>query len=119
MKGRDLDRAIAEEVMGWKSEIDPTGGVPYEIWTSPDGSVVKVADDWVPSEFMNDAFSVVEKMKKKGWGFVLSTHDDDGRYCAMFNSVKPHVEVEHSHKSSAIAICLAALEAVREAKKKA
>ena len=104
MKNRELDKWLAENVMGWVGKH----GRPNFFLAL-----------WHPTEFISDAFQVVEKMMEKfpDWFFTLDVfgknyHGD--RFVATFQeSAKAYIAYScASGKTAPLAICLAAKEAI-------
>lgn len=118
---KDIDRQIAEKVMGWNYEQ----GSPYRgeraMWCTPMtdekrcGLGQKFVDGWKPSTNIAHAFEVVERMKDK-WTFAICNNNVKHDYCAEFwNDLHPMDKGEFMQfaDTPAMAICLAALEAVK------
>jgi hypothetical protein len=57
--GRELDRAVAELVMGWK--------LANHIWATPEGRIEYSDTFFNPSSDLGMAWEVVTKMEDKGW----------------------------------------------------
>lgn len=70
LSGRDLDAAVAERVMGWQRQPD------YNYWMSfPAGesfSLHALIATWSPSESIEAAMQVVEKMWQLGWSIEMA-----------------------------------------------
>ena len=97
----NIDREIAEKVMGWGAWVCETiynGGVP-----------------WHPSTDIKQAFEVVEKMGESNFTFSFWNSDFiKGTYHCSFWS-KDGCEISRTSSTNpAMAICLAALKAVEE-----
>ena len=130
MTDTELDALIAEKVMGWKLLVvqDPSRAINFgdhfENWVADngDGPGMYAPYEWKPSESIDLAMKVVEKMGDwDGFDFMLThqfknhigmrswsagfvEYNDDGSY-------EWHALGEHS-TSPARAICLAALKAM-------
>ena len=123
--GPDLDRLVAEKVMGWHR-------TPHTIvWWNADGTQVgKLADvlvvptdniePWSPSTTIADAWDVVEKLYEQGIGINILKHTPDDRYTTdwvvwlrlpSFMTGTPRDD-SVSAPTAPLAICLAALKAV-------
>ena len=112
MSNRELDRWIAENVMGWNiRETDYDYGQLHSHGTSIyywcEGIEKRVREGcWQPTESISDAFQVVEKMNDC---LHLSEHGKDGIWAAMFCTYG-HEWV--SGETAPLAICLAAKKAI-------
>ncbi len=109
MKDREIDRQIAEKVMGWW--IDDILGHYY--WESNDSDcfTVRLFRDWQPSTNIAHAFEVVEKLHLVA-DFFLTYHAVDNLWEVDFTTDDGDHLAEAGTPS--MAICLAALEAVKE-----
>ena len=112
MEPREIDRQIAEKVMGWSK---PSKGRYWEE-DSPDGSRymqhgATFGVVWQPSVNIAHAFEVAEKMKERRQYLYLIDSSGDYWNAEFFNATGKN----HSHKADtpSMAICLAALEAIR------
>lgn len=65
----DLNKWSAEVVMGFTKTYLPFDKENY--WFEKDGEIVYYKSEWHPLTDLNQAFMVVEKMRKKGWIFNL------------------------------------------------
>ena len=119
---RELDARIAEEVMGWEKmclsyrpetkeythwKIDTDDGL-YHIQAS--------IPEWSPSTQIADAWLVVEKLGKLTGKDVLVEHCADGeRLCTLgwhYRGIWMK-DIQEKADTAPLAICLAALEAVK------
>jgi uncharacterized protein YerC len=99
--GRELDKLIAEKILGWSAE---KVGEIYEDWYSP-------------SKNIGDAWQVINKLKEKGFYTDIEMESDfsyvvcvkDG-YCDETISIS----VVSDAKTAPHAICLAALKAIEQ-----
>ena len=126
----DINREIAEKVMGWKyiperrEQVGEQGVIHYFAahWTD-NSQLVFYEFQWHPSTNIAQAFMVVEKMRElrpdgsDGFNFNLNWQGHKGiTFClAQFHRISGNLE--HGQGSSddpAEAICLAALKAVRK-----
>ena len=114
--GMNIDREIAEKVMGWKT-INEFINIPSECWVASYYYREKLIEDattWSPSTDIEQAFEVVEKMRERSYLFSLWNR---GIYYCSFWSESGCELVRTSDKTPAMAICkatLAALKAVEE-----
>lgn len=103
----DLDRWIAENVMGWV----PHGDWCYE--NHPD-NVLILSSDWHPTRNIQQAFEVVEKMREDGYGFALELPMSGGCYAEFWkesNYDTVTFKAEHNDTPT-LAICEAAKKAM-------
>lgn len=70
--GPDLDKLVAERVMGWHLVDINTGDVPYWVWFDSNSHLQTEAVLWKPSEWISCAWQVVEKWIKD---FDIPGHD--------------------------------------------
>lgn len=103
--GRELDALVAEKVMGWTldDEIDELSG---RFWCTPDGFVW--ADNFEPSTDIAAAWTVAENLIAAKWYFCIERADIPGD--AKWNAWIGRFNVYAA--TPALAICLAALQAV-------
>jgi len=96
----DIDREVAEKVMGWNPNEDGD-------WDTPDGHWCGYYEhEWHPSTSISDAWQVVETIDDC---LHLKEHGAKGIWCAMFCGLMQ--EWEHGD-TAPLAICKAALKAV-------
>jgi len=113
--GRELDREVAERVMGWEREpaeyIDMPGMMSSnpndDRWCDKDGWGHGRVIDFVPSESWDDAGRVVEKMRADGFRLELSSNPWDVEFTR-----DGRVEGHGIAATAPEAICKAALAAV-------
>jgi hypothetical protein len=107
--GKDLDRLIAEKVMGWRLRKGPRGKV-YGLWPpDADFDLWGTSKKWPIPRFSADpslAFKITEKFKEFQMLKVFFPEPPITRYVA---SLKRGCEIEAP--TMAHAICLAALRA--------
>jgi hypothetical protein len=60
--GAEMDALIAEYVMGWKLITDPAGDRLGEYWSDPKTRDAWTVQMWRPSQFIQHAFYVIEKV---------------------------------------------------------
>lgn len=113
MNNREIDRLIAEKVMGWEVKEIPSKKFldAYVLYKRPNQSNIN-DHQWNPSTYIQDAWQIVEKFdfasvdRITGYGefynVTLSVAEEDGTYS----------EVEAKADTAPMAICLAALKAV-------
>lgn len=120
LSGRALDLAVAERVMGFDrltARIDPMNrdGEPQYYMGYPLGH------DFAPvySQSIEAAMQVVENMREQGWSITLTDDDDrsgDHTWFVEFtkHDAKYFLTGEAADNELPVAICRAALEALRE-----
>jgi hypothetical protein len=105
MNLREIDRLVAEKVMGWEVpyEYDDIGIMAYTIKTG--------AFAFSPTTNIADAWQVVEKFDKTDFRVVRNYR---GNYSAglMYWNKDTMVKVEAKAETAPLAICLAALKSV-------
>lgn len=106
-KGRELDAAVAERVMGWR-----TSTISPNVWHSEAEHNSFHKDKFRPSGSIEAAMQVVEKMVADGWDVYLMNSDDfvEGQWECEFSG-KPN-GATYVRKSLPEAICRAALKAL-------
>jgi Phage ABA sandwich domain len=101
MNLREIDRLVAEKVMGCTKELI----VWLEIYDALPHYSTNIADAW----------KVVNEMNKKGFYFNLDQDSDfefDALFADGYYAEDTTISVISSHKSAPLAICLAALKTV-------
>ena len=113
------DTMVAEKVMGW--HLDNPTVLPQE-WCDKYGFPADIGYPWTPTTDISQAFQVVERMRELGFYFMLTEMDEWHAYfrkCEMGEDGKPWlVPSEQYHGNAdtpALAICEAALAAIKEA----
>lgn len=103
MENREIDRLIAEKVMGWEVGEFPNINV-IEAY-SPHG-VLQISDDWSPSTDIQDAWYVVEELD---YDIKVTKYKSHVYQCHIFipNNVQMVIA-----ETAPMAICLAALKSV-------
>jgi len=110
MTNREIDRAVAEKVMGMGN------GKSYVIIPDYAGNPTVTSDtgdymiEWNPSTDISAAWEVVEKMQESGWMSIICTAPEG--HAAAFTRSHSLKGNEPYQKNAAKAICLAALKAV-------
>jgi hypothetical protein len=118
--GPELDRLVAEKVMGWKplSHGDGwwTDGVSQRlIGKVPDLVMVGEMDQrFVPSQSIAHAWEVVERMSSLGWWSDFRETINRAWYIEVENKIGARSFADAP--TAPLAICLAALKAVGSAK---
>ena len=113
MNKKEINRQVAEKIMGWN--FWEYGICFYDKY----GDVVIHAEKWKPTDDMNQAMDVSNRLTKNG---VISEHyygydEEDKWSCGFYNGQGIRIGYALSDKSLAEAICLAALDAAKEIKK--
>lgn len=104
---RDLDRLIAERVMGW-TNLSVTGS---RFGTTPDGKPHRIIPQY--STEISAAWEIVEKLKLSGYQGGLEWAKPEAGYNCAFGASLPLDEKQFSWAETApLAICLAALKAM-------
>ena len=116
MDVKEIDRQIAEKVMGWRPFF--INKIPASWYKEDIGGLCELQykdPKWRPSTNIAHAFEVVEKMRDLGWTFAICNNNVlEGDYCGEFWNDKHPMDAGEFMKfdnNPAMAICLAALEA--------
>jgi hypothetical protein len=110
MTDQELDRAVAEEVMGCRVQVSANGKL-----SELGGGEERVYKDAQIPRFSTDiaaAWQVVEKMREYGWSVTIGQHIDLSWRCKFTND-EILIEVIARANTAPRAICETALEAVR------
>lgn len=107
MTNEEINRAIAEKVMGW---ILVSTRV-CDHWEDEKGVHRGLYSDWYPTERIDHAWQVVEKLKTK-YKVMVGTmwEKEEDWWCELDDGQKIYANAD----TAPLAICLAALEAVKE-----
>jgi hypothetical protein len=105
MTNREIDIAAATKIMEWKFN-KATIEYGWDRWLTNDHRKYIAVDEWKPSEDINAAFEVVEKLREKGIHFDIFTFAD-------FYEVCLGTDVYCANPSLPKAICIAALKSVK------
>jgi len=99
----DIDREVAEKVMGWNPNEDGD-------WDTPDGHWCGYYEhEWHPSTSISDAWQVVEKVTSGGDAFEMGCpYQDKDDWWVKFSRNECAIEAD----TAPLAICKAALKAV-------
>ena len=103
----EIDRLVAEKVMGWEVpyEYDDIGIMAY---TNEKGTFA-----FSPSTKIADAWQVVEKLQNNDW--CIELYNEDKTWCVDLTKYNSFISVDRFHRTSAkdasLAICLVALKA--------
>jgi hypothetical protein len=135
LTGRELDDAVAREVMGWTptwvrgwgcdhfegghfdSEVECGAACrldqkPYMRWKSRPGYTIYAHERFTPSTDISVAWKVVLEMTRVGYPFDLDDAGASGWWRCRFGGIEGSSEPE-SRDAAPLAICRAALKAVR------
>jgi len=113
----ELDKWLAENVMGWKLSIDQIWNEISHFWTNEmcwtrKPELIRVAD-WQPTRNITQAFEVVEMFRSEGWSCELYLAFM-GVTDAIFRWIDGPIPLKKAKikaKTPALAICLAAKKA--------
>lgn len=109
----NIDREIAENIMGWGLEEVNVGGPRWFKKGTPIS--IRAEYEWHPSTDIKQAFEVVGKMRERGFICHLYQYGDCDEWCAEFEFIKDnHIRGEADHENPATAICLAAIKVIGE-----
>lgn len=115
LSGAELDRAIAERLMGWERMPGQTALAPFA-YKRPDGHIVHPYSAPNYSGSIEAAMQVIEKMNADGWSVVMSNDDERAMkqwFVEFDKSTKTHLITGMGDRDSlAEAICIAALAAI-------
>lgn len=107
MNSSEIDRLVAEKVMGWKR-------TPYG-WDVLEKKY-NLGIEWDLPKFSTniaDAWKVVEKLQKDGW--YIELYNENEEWCFDLTKYNEFLSVDRFYRASAegasLAICLAALKA--------
>ena len=107
----DIDRQVAEQVMGWKKGMYTYYMNPdASAWLDSEGNLAKFTWKFNPSEKIEDAWLVVERMRELGYWWE-SHYSDNGWFWMFYNE---NINEESLSETAPPAICKAALQAVSE-----
>jgi len=117
LSGRDLRDAVALRVMGWTlADRRAMGWSPGpDVWLT--GDVENPTEqDWWPTESIEAAFQVVQKMRERGLRFQLTDRFAVDHRLWWVEFATPDNEYGGQHFAATVpeAICFAALEAMRQ-----
>ena len=104
----DIDREIAEKVMGWVRVLD---GHDDRYAPKDDPNAYAASYDWSPSTNIKHAMAVEAEMFKRG-ELMEAKHEEHGSWSIIFRS-RTQSRVYGIADTLPEAICLAALEAVK------
>jgi hypothetical protein len=121
MNLREIDRLVAEKVMGWRLKSFAGAGGGFSAWLNDEGQLVRYETDctlqaqpdefWRPTVNIADAWLVVEKLKI----VVIPQAGDppkDMQYLAEIYRQPFGNNCEAFAETAPLAICLAALKAI-------
>ncbi len=113
----EINRAIAEKVMGWgKGILVKNGDVPC--WKNKDDEFMEFYEC---EDFFNwpGVGMVLEEMERGGWGVVFTAQfaespDNDIKFCQFYKCAVAYEKYDSFSQDTFEAILIAALEAVGE-----
>ncbi|HEY8542624.1 MAG TPA: hypothetical protein VIL29_09590 [Pseudothermotoga sp.] len=112
MKLREIDRLVAEKVMGWEPYYDDGDLISF---ITDAGSLFFSDDDeceWNPTTTIQHAWQVVEKLIDNGYDFTIYNHNKEFNVEINIEEDDKHLWFYGEANSAPLAICLAALKAV-------
>jgi hypothetical protein len=98
----ELNKACAENVMGWHLEKDGTSDRGYSYFDK-DGVMQDDLAYWKPATSIENAAACTDKKRSDGWHFVINLYRDRCvimGYRSMHKSVKDFI-VEHERRERA------------------
>lgn len=114
---RRLREQTAIKIMGWTLKKPTHPSNPGE-WIGSGGKTghgQRTSYGWSPSDDIEDAFEVVEKMRSRGWCIDLSLEPNEKPHVLFYthrDSYGPVNIAEHEAETIPLAICKAALKAL-------
>ena len=117
----DINREIAEKVMGWKL-FESKRSIALNEWCAPNkktkgitGTFARMVEDFTPSTKINHAMEVEAEMFRRGYESLINHfYNQKGGEWFHISYDGPNGERgENTNKSLPEAICLAALEALK------
>lgn len=108
LSGRELDAVVAERVMGWR-----TSTISEDVWYSEAEHDSHHRERFRPSESIEAAMQVVEKMRERGFAWDVeswTTPAFTGWEVKLWKD--GDIAGEHRHEALTTAICHAALKAI-------
>lgn len=117
---RNIDRQIAEKVMGWREgnlrhDFFPIIEEYWVNWADKGNQLKYLRYDWSPSSKVNQAFEVVEKVVERGLGFTLATTIISNTRlwsCEFWEEITTRIVGKAVAEKVPMAICRAVLAAV-------
>lgn len=124
--GPELDRLVAEKVMGWSVKEDAQGYSEIDR-ALMGGGMMSRYQGWSPSRNPEDIWDVVDRMRSDGFSFSLWQPGDREGMQAIVSFIcskgpcEKHGNPHHNHhgaydieaESAPLAVCLAALKALK------
>lgn len=108
---RKLDAAVAQAVMGWKL-IEG-----YDAWQTADGQYIGPTGNFTPSEIIDSAFQVIDRMRDLGWDVRMTLCADGTDFVVVSKgngqTVLVDMIAEPDEELSTI-ICKASIKAIRK-----
>lgn len=118
MNPREIDALVAEKVMGWHEYLFNAGDVMTEHKDYRDENHAWTGwypDSWRPTEFIAQAWVVVEKMHELKYGFSLRSTPEGEHRATFFENWTAQPKTFKAEDYAPTAICLAALAALEAA----
>jgi hypothetical protein len=119
MDNREIDKLVAEKVMGWKLENIPTStyGSTADVWKNEAGKIMAYDREWKPTEDISSAWQVVLKVCEETRWYELTFRPTGAIANFLGNTIHrgivPFKDAGNDRtRAQCMAICLAALEAV-------
>jgi len=122
--GLELDRLMAERLMGWRVEQEAVFG--YSVWEDKAGHERASEDlagdlDWSPSSDISAAWDIVQAMEDRGWQLLIfsskgANREEEKKWAAVFfrQGLLKHLDHLVTAPSAPLAISRAAYFALRE-----
>ncbi|WP_199425796.1 BC1872 family protein [Thermaerobacillus caldiproteolyticus] len=112
MNLREIDRLVAEHVMGWEPVYDDGDLISFVT----EFGILFFSDDdereWSPTIDIADAWQVVEKLIDEGYDINVYNHNKEFNVEINIEEDDKHLWFYGEADSAPLAICLAALKAV-------
>jgi hypothetical protein len=108
MDNREIDKLIAEKVMGWCQD-------PFGNWINPNGEFCHADGMFIPTEDISAAWEVVEQLAQMGHDVKINRliHWNTDYECLIGKDNWVDMDYKYVGSDTApMAICLAALKAV-------
>lgn len=112
VNNQKINQLIAEKIMGWVEHSE----FNFTVWKDSEDMWHGFTSDFKPSENMNDAWLIVQKLKLtihptyNGWEVFRSNTSRSERDCQYIGTTNNQKWVEH--ESAPMAICLFGLQTV-------
>jgi hypothetical protein len=113
---REIDRLVAEKVMGWSIYKEKSGFEWYAVVEDGKFKFIRSVETFEPTKDIRDAWKVVEKLRERRIFSLYDAWDEDDNkiFCANFeyNDTYHVVDYKGYAGTATLAICLAALKSV-------